>query len=116
LQLCAQEVIAGLPFCKLLHAAALAALQCVQQQTLDVLRAFAGTNKCNCSDLAYTPVCGKDGYTYSSPCQAACLKIDLAYQGACNKGEGASRKVHVQVSAGCSCHVAAVQASNMNMC
>ena len=28
---------------------------------------------CNCDSSLYHPVCGTDGYTYTSPCQAGCL-------------------------------------------
>ncbi|KAJ0182762.1 hypothetical protein K1T71_002131 [Dendrolimus kikuchii] len=28
---------------------------------------------CHCADVAFSPVCGQDRYTYLSPCQAGCL-------------------------------------------
>lgn len=29
-------------------------------------------SNCSCDYVAYTPVCGEDGYTYISPCHAGC--------------------------------------------
>eukprot|EP00877_Chromochloris_zofingiensis_P011000 jgi/Chrzof1/6153/Cz17g13120.t1 len=31
----------------------------------------------------YRPVCGKDNKTYSNKCEAACQKVDIAYNGSC---------------------------------
>jgi hypothetical protein len=73
----------------------------------------AGAASCNCSNLAYQPVCGKDGFTYSSSCQAACLNVDVAYNGACNKGEWAMLGPRACISRPARPHIAAVQSSKM---
>lgn len=36
--------------------------------------------------LIYKPVCGVNNVTYSNECEAACAKVEVAYQGECRSG------------------------------
>jgi len=49
-----------------------------------------GVSECMCAAI-YAPVCGFDGITYSSACDAACKKAAVASDGEC--GAGSQRRL-----------------------
>lgn len=46
----------------------------------------SGEGQCVCADV-YAPVCGRDEKTYGNACEAGCVDIDVAYEGACKAAE-----------------------------
>ena len=58
-------------------------LQCISSATYSLSRNMTGINslscvaECNCNTSQYEPVCGADGITYASPCNAGCTARNL---------------------------------------
>ena len=58
-------------------------VQCISSTTYSLSRNTTGINslscvaECNCNTSQYEPVCGADGITYASPCNAGCTARNL---------------------------------------